>query len=325
MGAGSYDVLGDAEAVSRMARHVRIDEAAIEAWAEQVDPAEVQPAAKPAELRMEGAREEIACWVLLLDALNFCFWTASGPAWTVNYGGQKWRRYPALLAALHRAVSADRRWLDPTYWAEAPAPTIEAMLAGDNGVPIPMAADRVRIVHETGRVAVAELGGRPLRLLERAEGDAARLAGVVADLFPSFHDVHGYRGRRVAILKRPQIFAADLAAALAETGEPGATGLDGLTAFADYRIPQVLRHLGILQLDAIFESHIEAGDLIAAGSVEEVELRACSIRAVQQMVGALRRAHGADVPAWRVDEHLWERSHDPGVRVQHHRTLTWFY
>lgn len=322
-GFGPRDVRTAAEYVARTAQRVHINTAAIDAWAEAVDPARIQPAPRPAELRFQGSPDEIARWVLLLDALNFCFWSDAEPGWSIDYRGRTWSRYGALVAALHRAVAEDRRWLQPDRWADATADDLERLFAG--GGRIPLLEERRRILNETGCVALDRWHGEPIRLAEEAQFDASRLVFLVVESFPSFRDVPTYGGVPTPLLKRAQILAADLAETWGASGGPAMDGLASLTAFADYRIPQVLRHLHILRLESALEAAIEARQLVERSSPEEVEIRACSIHAVELMCRALGSRKHAAVPAWRLDEYLWARSHDADVAVQHHRTLSSCY
>lgn len=324
MTTGRYDVRGDARSVAERALHVRIDDDAISRWAQSTDPAAIRPIERPAELTFSGPPEETARWILLLDALNFCFWSPAGTTpWQVEHAGRRWHRYYALVACLHRAVAADRTWLEPQRWAAVTAEQVAELFAGQGR--IPMLADRVRIMRETGRVTLERYDSRCMAILERAEFDAVQIACDLADAFSSFRDIHDYNGSNVAILKRAQIFAADIAVAMPQVDGPSLGHLSNLTAFADYRLPQVLRHLDVLRLAPAFEADIENGKHIAPSSEREIELRVCTIEAVERMVSSLRNRRGADVPAWMLDEYLWERSHDPDVRLKHHLTLTWFY
>jgi hypothetical protein len=318
-----HRVRTDCEAVARDAASVSIDTAAIARWAESVDPPSIVPAQRPPELLVSGTPAEVANWTLLLDCLNFCFWTLEEPAWTVKYRGKRWGRYAAMAAGIHRAVTQDWRWLHAEAWRDVTLDDVERIFAGAGR--IPLIADRVRILNETGEALLRTYDGQATRIAETAELYAYTIADLLARDFPSFRDISEYRGRSVAILKRAQIFAANLAENWARTGGPVVRGLENLTAFADYRIPQALRHLGILQLESGLAARIESKQLIAAGSAAEVELRACSVYAVQLMTQAVHERRGAAVPAWKLDEYLWHHSHDPEVTVQHHRTLTCFY
>lgn len=319
-----YDIRAATKPVAQSARWVRIDTTAANRWAERVDLIGIQPAPRPQELRFFGQPAEVARWALLIDTLNFCFWTPDDePDWIIEYEGKSWPRYAALEASWHRAIKADAKWLTPGRWAEATEAQLAEILAGQGT--IPLLSERVRLLRETGRVLMERFDGEALHLLEQARFDAARIATLVAREFPGFRDIATYANREVPILKRAQIFASDVAAILAYNKGPTVENLEALTAFADYRLPQYLRHLGVMVLDESLERRIEAGEEIPAGSDEEIELRACTIRAVQDMVHGLCERRDAVYPTWMVDEYIWFHSHDPEVKLQHHRTRTTNY
>ena len=126
-------------------------------------------------------------------------------------------------------------------------------------------------------------------------------------------------------MKRAQICALDLALAwqVQECGD--LSGLEELTAFADYRVPQGLRHLGILRLRPELAALIDGQEEIAKDSEEEVELRAGTIQAVERMREAAAAA-GKPVPAWQIDGYLWRLARDADdTAVDHHRTRTVYY
>jgi Potential Queuosine, Q, salvage protein family len=104
-----------------------------------------------------------------------------------------------------------------------------------------------------------------------------------------------------------------------------------LTMFADYRVPVVLRQLGILRYSAHLASLVDGKQELQAGSEEEVELRGTTIQAVE----CLREALTALQPEFTTEDKpnsvlldwcLWEigeaaRKTSP----PHHRTRTIFY
>ena len=86
-----------------------------------------------------------------------------------------------------------------------------------------------------------------------------------------------YEGERVLFYKRAQICVADLAGSFGGEGWGRFHDLDPLTAFADYKVPQVLRRLGILRYDARrWPDRSNALEPIPAGSEPEVEIRAAT-------------------------------------------------
>src|SRR5207253_1490491 len=121
-----------------------------------------------------------------------------------------------------------------------------------------------------------------------------------------------------------QICTLDVSIAFETHNHPPLSGLEELSAFADYRVPQALRALGILRLDADLATDIDRAVEIPATSDSEIELRAATIQAVHRMTQAVAD-RGMSVPAWQIDWYLWARSHDTDVAVQHHRTRTIYY
>lgn len=103
---------------------------------------------------------------------------------------------------------------------------------------------------------------------------------VLAD-FPSFRDVHRYGGLEVPLLKRVQILAADVWGCYEGAGAGAFADIGRLTMFADYRVPQILRFLGALAYTDSAQARLAAGELLPSGDPLEVEIRACSITAVE--------------------------------------------
>ena len=110
---------------------------------------------------------------------------------------------------------------------------------------IPMLAERVANLREVGRGLLAA-GGSFAEIVRAAGGSGAALVSEVVRRFPSFNDVAIYDGEPVRLYKRAQILVSDLHGIYAGAGLGAFSDLDRLTAFADYKIPQVLREAGIL-------------------------------------------------------------------------------
>jgi hypothetical protein len=128
-------------------------------------------------------------------------------------------------------------------------------------------------------------------------------------------------GEPVALLKRAQIAAHDCGLALGEAAPAGLLDRSGLTAFADYKVPQVLRAAGALVYSADLAATVDARAELPSGSEPEVEIRALTVVAVDRLT-ALLNDRLLDAPA--VDTLLWWR----GQGLKHppyHRTRTIWY
>lgn len=60
-----------------------------------------------------------------------------------------------------------------------------------------------------------------------------------------------------------------------------------LTMFADYRVPQLLRQVGVLKYSEALSASIDQYHEIPVGSEEEVEIRAGTVIAVERIQAAL--------------------------------------
>ncbi|NOZ06077.1 MAG: hypothetical protein GXP41_06955 [Chloroflexi bacterium] len=260
-------------------------------------------------------------YLLLLDSLNFCFWPA--PKWRFTYRGEKLGGYYSLATALKLAVERDPRWLDATFLADVELAELDGTLAGNRS--IPLLAERWRIVREVGRVLETHYQGQAVHLVEAAQGSALNLVARLVQHFPNFRDEATYRGQPVGLYKRAQIFVADLHGAFEGQSWGDFHDLDKLTTFADYQVPRVLRDLGILQYEPALAEMIARQRLIHSGSEAEVEIRACTVWAVELMIREFA-SRGVPMTAVALDWILWNLSKNPAYQASpHHRTLTTFY
>ena len=73
--------------------------------------------------------------------------------------------------------------------------------------------------------------------------------------------------------------------------------INSITIFADYIVPAVLRELGILKYESNLCCSIDSNREIVPGSEEEVEIRACSVHAVEKMRELINKKFGKQVGA----------------------------
>lgn len=110
-----------------------------------------------------------------------------------------------------------------------------------------------------------------------------------------FRDHTVYKGHQVFLYKRAQIFAADVWGAFKGEGYGEFNDIGSVTMFADYIVPAVLEQLGVLRFSSSLARNIESQSEIGPGSEEEIELRACSIYAVEKIRELLHKKSGKQV------------------------------
>ena len=340
IGSDPLHILRSTLAVMTSASDVAIDMDTLREVAHQVGIREAAPEWDAAlHYRATGpdADERTAIWILILDALNFCFWgQGSDPTirWRVEWQGEMTDGYVALVAALRRGVAERQDVLSASWLAEVDREDVEHLLRPAPGHPtIPLLENRVLNLRELGRGLLLIEGEKPASTLIRsAEGSAISLVEEVVRRFPSFNDVAvwhrastGLPGNQVRFYKRAQILVGDLAGGLQESPLGHFDDLDQLTAFADYKVPQVLRELGILRYSDALSSTIAERVHLPAGSIPEIEIRAATIWGCELMRQKLA-AQGHVVAAHELDWLLWEQGQSlPNAAAPYHLTPTIFY
>ncbi len=125
--------------------------------------------------------------------------------------------------------------------------------------------------------------------------------------------------------KRAQITCADLHLAAGGAWWGRFDDLARLTAFADNVVPHVLRCAGVLEYAPALAADLDAGRELAAGSEEEVEIRAAGVHAVE-LLAEIFRTQGRPATAMQVDQLLWHRGRAREIKARpSHRTRTSFY
>ena len=260
-------------------------------------------------------------YIFVLDSLNFCFWPTEG------------FEYEQLALGLKVVLEADPTAFDAERLSTITEETLDSWFPGWK---LPNVRERVLRLRELGQALLDDFGGLAQNLVQKADRSAARLVQLLLRYLPGFRDTSIYRGVYVHFYKRAQILVGDLWAAygIRDDKLKGKEqqsvyqfyDMEALTMFADYRVPQILRSLGIFIYSNELSAKIDARDEIQCGCEEEIEIRACTIIAVEMLHHALCRLGVNNIIEIEIDWLLWQQ----GEKIKddiapHHRTLTIFY
>jgi hypothetical protein len=269
--------------------------------------------------------EESVRWIFTLDLLNHCFWPDPGePVWTIVYRGESYSGYWGLAASLKRAQERGFPITAPHFLAAISSTELAEIFSGQGS--IPMLEARLKNLREAGLIILSELGGDIMALFEASCGlSAVRLVSRVVQHFPSFRDEALYGSDKVYFWKRAQIFAFDVFTAFCGKKWGGFGDMDQLTAFADYKLPQVLRELGIISYLPSLAARVDAMHHLQPGSKEEVEIRAMTVWAVEELKKGFKD-YGRNLTSPQVDNWLWQLGQQDAFRKRpFHRCRTIFY
>jgi hypothetical protein len=245
---------------------------------------------------LDGPPEDVAMYMLVLDAVNF------GSGWFPTL-----RKRPASSGYYTVAWSLADLWRAGHGWG---ASELRSITAAEVAGVLGQSAEHelMALYAEALRSLGVFLSDRgALDVVASAERSAERLASLLVAGMPFFDDRGFY--------KRAQIVPNDLAlAGVAEFDD-----LDRLTIFADNLVPHVLRVDGVLRFEPELADRIDRGELLPPGGPEE-EIRACAVHACELIAGRL------GVPPRILDTWLWNRGQEPRYKaVPRHRTRTVFY
>lgn len=273
------------------------------------------------EVFPEKDDEVTAAFMLVANAINFSYW--GEPKWCVRYKGGAFDGAFGLFAAWSRALGEGRPMTDGAYLADLSEEALADVLRGN--VPIPMFEQRLRILREVGQVLVRTYEGKPSNVIRAAGNRAPELVKILVEEFPSFDDTAELDGYRVAFHKRAQLATAMLYERFNGEGWGALEEMEQLTVYADYKLPQVLRRMGVLKYSEDLAAKVDRAVELPAGSREEVEIRVATIWAGELLRRGLAGRFGW-VNAIHVDYYLWAEGQrkPPGARP-YHRTRTIYY
>jgi len=167
-------------------------------------------------------------------------------------------------------------------------------------------------LNQLGRLLEAKYDGSFTAFIETASFSAARLVEQLLAM-PFYCDIFEVAGRKISLLKRAQITASDLHIAFSGKGYGSFDDIAELTIFADNLVPHVLLTDGLIKYRADLHEAISAGQTLVSGSRAEVEIRACTVHAVELLRQVYADA-GVRVNSQGLDYLLWNRGQERKYR-----------
>jgi hypothetical protein len=251
--------------------------------------------------------------VFLENVVNFCFWSKKNKEkWKVEFKGKEDDGASALRLVFERAIHNGVPILDATYLSNLTIEQTREIFQPSNGIEIPLLHKRHENLVEAGKVLVERFNGFYSNLIKDSNYDAILITKDTIENFNSFND--SYEG--VNFYKRAQLNAFDIAQI---PSKHKITNTESLTAMADYKLPQLLRFVGVLEYSDKLASKIDHYELIKSGSTEEIEIRSATIWAIELVSQRL------GISAGLADRAVWWLSRELDIKQLYHRTYSIYY
>lgn len=192
--------------------------------------------------------------------------------------------------------------------------------------------ERLKALHEVGGTLLKTFDGSFVNCVNEANKSAKKLLQSIVTNFNCFKDEAYYKLHTVSFYKRAQILIADIWACFQNEDLGHFKDIDEITMFADYRVPQSLLYFHVLEYDDEITDLLKSNTLLENGSEYEIEIRGCSIEAVEQVLQIVREMVNKEkiVNAILIDHFLWDfrRAHAKEIieeELPFHKTLCIYY
>lgn len=318
------NVLESVESVIKESKHVHINKQAVLDFAKNIAEEDLEKLDIGGSTSLPDFSEEEQIGLkVVFNAVNFCYW--GEPKWTVEVDGKKYDGAQGLMLSMKKAVENGSKLLNADYLAEMPEDDWEKIVKGN--VEIPLYKERLQLLRSFGQTFSKKFHGSFLALLDDSEYDCVKLVDLLTREIPDvFNDVAEYHDKEVGFYKRAQLLADNIYV----LGKQGVLSKkmknqEGLTSFADYKVPQGLRNFGILEYSDDLAQKVDSLVEIPNGSDEEIEIRAGNVWAIE-LVNREVKKRFPDSNGATIDKILWHKGQERlPTDKPYHRTKTIWY
>ena len=270
--------------------------------------------------------EHIIAYICVIDSLNFCFWPTTQDGYEFEYGD--------MVNCLNTLLKTNLDFFNALSLSNLKPNNLQENLYNlcpqikNSNKQFPLLEERCRSLNEFGKFIVNKHKGSFTDFVKNNSNNLNKIMVDIIQNVSTFRDETIYKGKQIFMYKRIQILGADLYSSLNDYTLENfkVTGIEHLTMFPDYRVPQILCELNIMQYETTLKQRIENYVQIAPNSEEEIEIRASTIEVVEVMKKLLKDESKIDVYSIHLDYFLWNEGEKMRKdMIPHHRTLTIFY
>ena len=285
-------IIESSKYVVNNAKHVKINEKKVDDFANAITGMKLQHWFSSSPYNMlDLPLETLVNLVLVFEAIDFSFW--GNPRWTIETEYGKMDGSAALLYVMVKFV----RERNSTDFSNISKDEFKKMLKGN--VDIPLFEERYNIVKNISKIVNEKMNGSFYEVVKDINTDI-ELFDIIISNFESFRDERIYNGERVYFYKLAQLLTSDILH-LKELKENSKVDYSHLVGCADYKIPQVMRGLGLLKYDEELSKIVDNQGAIEENSEYELEIRASMI----VVIDIIKRRLDDGVCAIKINDYIW--------------------
>lgn len=253
---------------------------------------------------LELKYEDIINFLLIYHTIgDYSFW--GNPKWEIETEqGKLDGSYAIMYLALKRYKSGKTFGMSFEEFKE--------FLKGN--IEIPLLQER----YEELTIMNSFLNNQSFYDLIKSFTDDESLFNFLTSNLPYFEDTREYQGKTIYFYKRAQLLTSDILH-VRRLIEGTDTDYSHLIGCADYKIPQVMNSLGMLEYSDELNEKIANLEVIEVGSNFETEIRANTLMVIDYIYRKLNKK----IPRVDINDYIWLLGQDKSkINKPYHRTRT---
>jgi hypothetical protein len=229
--------------------------------------------------------ELIVNFLLFFESIDYSFW--GQPKWSIETDEGLKDGSDALLYTMLKYVIKTKK-IDFSCIS-----LDEFKECLDGNIEIPLLNERYKTIIEISNVVNKKMDGNFYKFIKSVTSDV-ELFNIIINSFESFKDEREYNGKTIYFYKLAQLLTSDILH-IREELEKIEVDYSHLIGCADYKIPQTLRALGLIEYNDELSSIIDSKREIQISSKYEVEIRASQMVVINYIKEKLNNVNSIDI------------------------------
>lgn len=223
--------------------------------------------------------------LLVFECICYSFW--GEPKWTIETEEGYKDGSDALLYIMINYVKKSNN----VDFSEISFDEFKHLLKGN--VNIPLLKERYETITEVSKIVNEKMNGNFYNYIKNLSSDV-ELLDLIVNSFKTFKDERTYNGKTIYFYKLAQLLTSDI---LHIRGylENVKVDYSNLIGCADYKIPQTLRALGIIEYDYKLSNLVDSRYELEISSKYEVEIRASQIVVIDYIKSKFKNVNSIDI------------------------------
>ena len=285
-------ILKSCKYVANNSKSVKINEIKLDDFVETINKVETKHwlSFSPFNL-LDLPIETIVNFLLVYEAIDFSFW--GEPKWSINTDNGTEDGSIALIYAILKYVKCKGN----TDLSDITKEELREILKGN--IEIPLFEERYNIIKDVSKTVTEKMNGNFYAVIKDITIDTD-LFEIIVNYFPNFKDERTYDNKKIYFYKLAQLLTSDILH-IRHLKENINVDYSHLVGCSDYKIPQVMRGLGILEYSDELSNIIDNKKEIEVNSEYEVEIRANMFVIIDLIKKKLKNK----VCAINVNDYIW--------------------